>query len=123
MSDEGATGAAAPQPVRLPAVHLHGVASLRDGETDVELRISMNAFDVLKRSTGALIGRLAWSDVRAVELPQGRRGLLRRAPEVHVVTGSGRASFALPGLADEEVRRHLEPLLERVRAVDGPDQA
>ncbi|MGH2876394.1 MAG: hypothetical protein ACRDLV_09100, partial [Solirubrobacteraceae bacterium] len=65
----------------------------------------------------------AWSEVRAVELPRPRRGLLRRAPEVHVVTGGGRASFALPGLGDEEVRGRLEPLLERVRGVGGPDQA
>lgn len=127
MSDEAASEEVAPRPVRLPAVrlpavHLHGIARLRDGEPDVELRISADGFDVLKRSTGVLIGRLRWSDVRTVELPRPRRSLLprtRRDPEVHIVTAAGRASFALPGLADEEVRRHLQPLLERVHGAGG----
>ncbi|MGH2857203.1 MAG: hypothetical protein ACRDMJ_06930 [Solirubrobacteraceae bacterium] len=109
-----ATVLKAPQAVRLAAVHLHGIPSLRDGEPDVELRISTDGFDVLKRSSGALIGRLTWSEVRSVELPAPRRGLrpgARRDPEVHLITAGGRASFALPGLDEAEVRAHLQPLL------------
>lgn len=104
--------------MRVPAVHISGIESLKAGEDDLELRISPAGLDVLKRSNGAAIGRLEWSDIKAVELPRTKRSLRpgrRRNQEMHVATGRGRASFELPGLTDEQLKEHLEPMLARTR--------
>ena len=107
--------------LRVAAVHLGGIEALRAGERDLELRISSAGLDVLKRSSGAPIGRLEWRDIETVELPRGRRGLRpgRRAHELHVATGRGRASFQLPGVTEEQLKRHLKPMLARARASAG----
>jgi hypothetical protein len=104
--------------LRVAAVHLGGIEALRAGERDLELRISAAGLDVLKRSSGAAIGRLEWAEVQSVALPRGRRGLRpRRRPayELHVATGRGRASFELPGVTEEQLKDHLEPMLTRAR--------
>ncbi len=107
---------AEPKALRLSAVHLNGIESLRHGDRDIELRLSNAGLDVLKRSTGAAIGRLEWREIEKVELPPPRRGLRsgRRARELHVSTGRGEAQFELPGLSDEELHEHLEPTLARL---------
>ena len=106
---------AAPAPLvgalRIAAVHQEGIEALRSGERDLELRISADGLDVLKRSTGATIGRLRWEEISEVRLERPRRALRRRGQEMHVVTGRGRASFGLPELTDEQRQEHLEPLL------------
>lgn len=104
--------------VRIAAVHVSGLEAVRAGERDLELRFSPAGLDVLKRSSGAPIGRLRWDQIRAVELPRRRRGLraLRGAPELHVETDQGRASFELPGVSEEDLSEHLAPLLERSRS-------
>jgi hypothetical protein len=99
--------------VRLTAVHRAGIDSLRAGERDLELRVTATGVDVLKRSSGATIGRLEWSEVTHVELVRPRRGLRRRAGELHVVTARGRASFELPGITESQLQEHLEPMLAR----------
>ncbi len=111
-----APAAPAPEALRLSAVHIGGIENLSTGDRDVELRFSSAGLDVLKRSSGAAIGHLEWSAMESVELPQ-RRGLRarRRAQELHVVTGRGRASFELPGLTEEQIKEHLEPMLARGR--------
>jgi hypothetical protein len=115
---------AQPQPplgaLRLSAVHVSGIESLRDGETDLELRFSDAGLDLLKASSGATIGRLPWSEIRDVEVASSRRGLRpgRRVPELHVRAQSGRATFQLPGMTPEQVSVHLEPVLTRVRDPD-----
>jgi hypothetical protein len=103
--------------VRVAAIHLGGIEALRAGERDLELRISSAGLDVLKRSSGAPIGRLEWAEVQSVDLPRSRRGLRpgRRPYELHVATGRGRASFQLPGITEEQLRDHLEPMLARAR--------
>lgn len=102
--------------LRVAAVHLGGIEALRAGESDLELRISPAGFDVLKRSTGAALGRLGWDEIETVELPRARRGLRgRRVQELHIATGRGRASFELPGLTEEQLKEHLEPMLARTR--------
>jgi hypothetical protein len=117
-------GPAQPQPplgaLRLAAVHVSGIESLRDGETDLELRFSDAGLDLLKASSGATIGRLLWSEIRDVEVASSRRGLRpgRRVPELHVRAQSGRATFQLPGMTSEQVNVHLEPVLTRVRDPD-----
>lgn len=104
--------------VRVPAVHVHGIESLRNGEPDVELRFSDAGLDVLKRSTGATIGRLRWQEIQQLDLPRPGRGLLpgrRRAQELSVATAGGRATFQLPEVTEEQLRRHLRPMLARTR--------
>jgi hypothetical protein len=97
--------------LRIPAVHLEGIESLRAGERDIELRFSDEGLDVLKASSGATIGRLRWQEIVKVELPRLRRGRRRKEQELHVATGRGQANFALPALTEDQRREHLEPLL------------
>jgi hypothetical protein len=107
-----------PHALRLSAVHLSGIETLYQGDDDLELRLSEAGLDVLKRSNGAAIGRLEWSEIETVALPAPKRGGLRsrrRARELHVSTGRGQAQFELPGLTDEELHEHLEPTLARLR--------
>lgn len=108
-----------PHALRLSAIHLSGIETLYQGDDDLELRLSEAGLDVLKRSNGAAIGRLEWSEIETVALPAPKRGGLRsrrRTRELHVSTGRGRAQFELPGLTDEELHEHLEPTLARLRA-------
>ena len=75
----GAPGAETADPdadaVRVAAVHLGGIEALRAGEQDIELRLSPAGLDVLRRSNGAPIGRLEWSEMESLDLPRPRRGL------------------------------------------------
>jgi len=115
-----APGAAAPpmQALRLSAVHVSGIESLRNGESDLELRFSDAGLDLIKASSGGAIGRLLWSEIHDVEVARPRRGLRpgRRTQELYVSAQSGRAVFQLPGMTEEQVSEHLEPVLKRVRA-------
>jgi hypothetical protein len=112
------SGAAEADALRIAAVHLGGIEALRVGERDLELRLSGAGLDVLKRSSGAPIGRLAWRDIESISVPRGRRGLRprgRRALQLHLATDRGRASFELPWLTEEQLGAHLEPMLARTR--------
>lgn len=121
MTPHGSTGEAEAQPplqaLRLSAVHVSGIESLRNGESDLELRFSEAGLDLLKASSGAAIGRLLWSEIRSVDVVSSRRGLRpgRRVQELHVQAHSGRATFQLPGMTSEQVNQHLQPVLTRVR--------
>jgi hypothetical protein len=108
---------AEPHALRLSAVHVSGIETLQQGDGDLELRLSEAGLDVLKRSNGAAIGRLEWSEIEGVSLPAPKRGLRsrRRPRELHVSTRRGQAQFELPGLSDEELHEHLEPTLARLR--------
>ena len=74
------------QALRLSAVHVSGIESLRNGESDLELRFSDAGLDLLKASSGAAIGRLLWSEIHSVDVASARRGLRpgRRVQELHV---------------------------------------
>ena len=91
--------------------------SLRNGESDLELRFSDAGLDLLKASSGAAIGRLLWSEIHSVDVASARRGLRpgRRVQELHIKAQSGRAIFQLPGMTSEQVSQHLEPALARLR--------
>jgi len=106
--------------MRLAAVHVSGIESLRNGEDDLELRFSDAGLDLLKASSGASIGRLPWSEIHDIDVARSRRGLRpgRRVQELRVSAQSGRATFQLPGLTDQQVKEHLEPVLTRVRDAD-----
>ncbi|MGO9960594.1 MAG: hypothetical protein ACLP50_32235 [Solirubrobacteraceae bacterium] len=114
----GAAGAAvaeALQALRLAAVHLSGIETVRNGDRDVEIRLSAAGLDVLKRSSGAAIGRLEWREIQKVDLPRVRRGR-HRVQEMHVATERGQANFALPGVTERQIEEHLKPMLSRVRS-------
>jgi hypothetical protein len=105
--------------LRVAAVHLGGIESLRQGESDLELRFSAAGLDVLKASSGAAIGRLGWTEIENISFPRARRGLrASRRRELHVQTARGRATFELPGLSDRQLQEELEPLLARWRPAD-----
>jgi len=109
------------QALRLPAVHMSGIESLRNGESDLELRFSDAGLDLLKASSGAAIGRLLWSEIHSVDVASSRRVLRpgRRMQELHVRAQSGRATFQLPGMTSDQVNEHLEPVLARLRDAAG----
>jgi hypothetical protein len=115
------------QAMRVSAIHLSGIESLYQGEDDLELRLSEAGLDVLKRSNGAAIGRLEWSEIETVVLPAPKRGLRnrRRSRELHVSTDRGQAQFELPGLTDQELHEYLEPALARLSGIgtDARDDA
>jgi len=117
---EAAAGAGAGAgALRVAAVHLGGIESLRQGESDLELRFSGAGLDVLKASSGAAIGRLGWTEIENVSFPRARRGLrASRRRELHVQTARGRATFELPGLSDRQLQEELEPLLARWRPAE-----
>jgi hypothetical protein len=109
-----------PRALRLAAVHVSGIESLRNGEDDLELRFSDAGLDLLKASSGASIGRLQWSEIHDIDVERSRRGLRpgRRVQELRVAAQSGRATFQLPGLTEQQAKEHLEPVLTRVRDAD-----
>jgi hypothetical protein len=118
--EEDAAPAPASEPetgaLRVAAVHLSGIESLRRGESDLELRFSAAGLDVLKGSSGAAIGRLTWTEIENVSFSKPRRGLRAgRRQQLQVQTARGRASFELPGLSDRQLTQELEPLLARWR--------
>lgn len=118
LAEDAATQTPPPmQALRLPAVHMSGIESLRNGESDLELRFSDAGLDLLKASSGAAIGRLLWSEIHSVDVASSRRVLRpgRRVQELHVRAQSGRATFQLPGMTSEQVSQHLEPVLARLR--------
>ena len=75
---------------------MSGIESLRNGESDLELRFSDAGLDLLKASSGAAIGRLLWSEIHGVEVASARRGLRpgRRVQELHVRAQSGRGRLS-----------------------------
>jgi hypothetical protein len=124
-AEDGATEARADAPLqalRLSAVHVSGIESLRNGESDLELRFSDAGLDLLKASSGAAIGRLLWSEIHGVDVAGSRRGLRpgRRVQELHVRAQSGQAVFQLPGMTAEELNQHLGPMLAWFRADRSP---
>jgi hypothetical protein len=99
----------------LDAVHVFGIETLEPGDEDIELRLADAGIDVRKPSTAAMIGRLRWDEIRSVAVQHPRRGLPgRRRPALFVAgTDRGEVTFELPGLSDEEITEHLEPLIAR----------
>jgi hypothetical protein len=104
-----------PPPIRVAAIHLGGVTDLRPGEGEIELRLSDHGLDIT-RGTGEVFGRLTWQEIHGLEVPP-LRGFLRRRrePRAHLVVRAehGDASFEIPAVTPEELRQHLQPLLER----------
>jgi hypothetical protein len=110
-------------PARLPrqrvllldAVHVFGIETLDPGDEDIELRLADVGIDVRKPSTAETIGRLRWDEVRSVALQPPRRGLPGRRRPARFVAGTdrGEVTFELPGMSEDEIVAHLEPLIAR----------
>lgn len=101
-----------PEPLRLAAVHLGGIANLAPAESDIQLEFSEHGLDVI-RGSSTILGRLGWEDIRALEVPdpRGWRKRRREQPSHLVVrTDHGDASFEIPGLTNSDLRDHLEPV-------------
>jgi hypothetical protein len=103
------------RPLLLDAVHVSGIETLKPGDEDIELRLADAGIDVRKPSAAETIGRLRWNEVRSVAVQRPRRGLPgRRRPAMLVArTDRGEVTFELPGVSDDEITVHLEPLLAR----------
>ena len=99
----------------LDAVHVFGIETLEPGDEDIELRLADVGIDVRKPSTAETIGRLRWDEVRSVELQRPRRGLPGRRRPARFVAGTdrGEVTFELPGMSEDEIIAHLEPLIAR----------
>jgi hypothetical protein len=99
----------------LDAVHVFGIETLEPGDRDLELRLAGVGIDVCKPSTAEVIGRLGWNEVRSVAVQRPRRGLPgRRRPALLVAgTDRGEVTFELPGVSDDAITEHLEPLIAR----------
>ncbi len=104
-----------PEPVRVAAVHLGGVANLAPGASDIDLHLSQHGLDIV-RGTDETLGRLTWEEIRALDVPSGRSiRRRRREPRTNLIvrTAHGEASFAVPAVSPEELREHINPLLKR----------
>ena len=115
-SDDGPrTRPARQRALLLDAVHVFGIETLEPGDEDIELRLADAGIDVHKPSTAEMIGRLRWSEVQSVAVQRPRRGLPgRRRPALFVAgTDRGEVTFELPGVSDDEITKHLEPLIAR----------
>jgi hypothetical protein len=99
----------------LDAVHVFGIETLEPGDEDIELRLADVGIDVRKPSTAETIGRLRWDEVRSVALQPPRRGLPGRRRPARFVAGTdrGEVTFELPGMSEDEIVAHLEPLIAR----------
>ncbi len=98
--------------VRISAVHLGGIANLGPSEADLELRLSADGLDIV-RSGGVVFGRLAWEDIRTLDVTEGGGRRFRRRADAHLVVHSDRgdARFEIPGVTAAELREHLAPLV------------
>jgi len=101
--------------LRVTAVHLGGVANLTGSNQTVDLRLSDAGLDIM-RDEEEIIGRLAWSDIETLEVPNPR-GLRRRRgmarAQLVVRTPAGDASFEVPAFTSEELRQRIEPIVDR----------
>lgn len=105
--------------VRLRAVHLGGIANLSPAEGDLELHISSVGLDIIRGPEQSVLGRLGWDEITALETPEmsGRFRRRKRPNDAHLVIRSehGSASFEIPGVTPQELREHIDPLLEQQR--------
>ena len=99
----------------LDAVHVFGIETLEPGDEDIELRLADAGIDVRKPSTSETIGRLRWNEVRSWRC-NGRGGgcpVGGGRPLLVAGTDAGEVTFELPGVSDDEITDHLEPLIAR----------
>ena len=106
---------AEPETLRLRAVHLGGVANLPPAADDIELWLSDEGLDIVRGPEHAPLGRLTWNEIAALDVPEQRNRRRRKRQEAQLVVRGeqGAASFEVPGVAPEELRKHIAPLIAR----------
>lgn len=99
----------------MAAVHLGGIANLHSSEPELELRLSADGLDIV-RGGGVVFGRLAWQDIRTLDVVEGGGRGWRRRPVAHLVVHSDRgdARFEVPGVTPTELREHLAPVRPQI---------
>ncbi|MGO9900408.1 MAG: hypothetical protein ACLP0J_12095 [Solirubrobacteraceae bacterium] len=99
-----------PDEVRISARHLGGVADLHIDDR-IDLRISGDGFDIIGPDD-IVVGRLEWSEVGDLSVPEpvGRRERRRPTTRLVVQTRQGDASFEVAELSREALRERLRPL-------------
>lgn len=109
--------------LRLSAFHLGGVANLATNKDAIDVLLSAHGLDIL-RPTGEIIGRLGWTEIENLEVPQPRGRRRRRAKgdsaTMIVRTRHGDASFDIPGFSAEELRDLVEPTSVRFSRLARP---
>jgi hypothetical protein len=102
-----------PETLRFSAVHLGGVADLEGARPEVDLILSEDGLDIMLDKS-RILGRLAWSQIRSLDVPAPRGRRRRRVPARLIVrTRQGDVSFEVPAQSAEELRGALDPLASR----------
>jgi hypothetical protein len=97
--------------LRFSAVHIGGIANLAAGEGDLQLRLTGAGLDIV-RSAHDSLGRLTWPEVKGLDVSAGRGRRRRRrgaATQLVIRTRHGDASFEIPELEPDELRKQLSP--------------
>lgn len=103
--------------LRLPAVHLGGIVKLAPGERNLALRFSDDGIEIVRGQNDGSVGRINKTDISGVEIPTVRGRLHRRRPSAtHLIvrTKQGDASFEIPSMTPDQLRRRLAPVLEQL---------
>ena len=96
------------------ATHLGGVADLPTGQPGLFVRLSIDGLDII-RDRDEIVGRLGWTEIDRLEVPQPRGRLRRRGGGARLIvrTRNGDASFDIPDSSSEDLRHQVDPLVER----------
>lgn len=100
--------------LRVPIIHLGGVASLPTHEPGMDIRLSAEGLDIM-HSTGEIIGRLMWDEIYMIDVPNQRKRRRHpdRDPRLIVRTNQGDATFEVPGYVADELRDRVALRFER----------
>lgn len=102
--------------IRLPAIHLGGIANLAPAEANLALRFSDHGFQIFRGKDDAALGRIALEEISTLETPalRGRRRRRQGNAQLVIRTKQGDASFEIPGVSTDELRARLAPMQERL---------
>lgn len=96
----------------IPAIHQGGVANLPTKREGLSVRLSADGLDIMQ-GEGDIIGRLIWEEIETLEVPHHRSRRRRQEQRARLVvrTPHGDASFDVPGIAADELRDRVEPIV------------